>query len=62
MAEHVVIRYGHFEVAPERMTDYIRQQKMNEEERERIMKCRLMYLDWMHNHFSEKVMDPPDHE
>ncbi len=59
MAENVVISYGHFEVDPSRMEKYVKQQTMNEPERERIIKSRLMYLDWMHDHFADKVVPPP---
>ncbi len=62
MAENVVIKYGHFEVDPSRMQKYVKQQIMNENERERIINCRLMYLDWMHNHFTQKVVSPPEEE
>lgn len=62
MAENVIIKYGKYEVDPSRMTDYVRQQELNEAERDRIIKSRLMYLDWMHTHFAEKVEPPPGEE
>lgn len=60
MAEKVLVTNGHYEVDPKRMQDYIKQQIMNEAERERIIKCRWMYLDWMHKHFTKKVVAPPE--
>jgi hypothetical protein len=62
MAEKVLVTNGHYEVDPARMQQYIKQQEMNEAERERIIKCRLMYLDWMHDHFTYKIMPPPTEE
>lgn len=62
MAENVVIKYGHYEVDPNKMQDYVKQQTMNEAERERIMKCRVMYLDWIHDHFADCVVPPPEEE
>lgn len=59
MAEKVLVTNGHYEVDPERMKHYVKQQEMNEAERERIIKCRWMYLDWMHDHFTDKILPPP---
>ncbi len=60
MARHTIIRYGHFMVDPNDMQEVIKQQEMNDEEIERIVKCRLMYLDWMHKRFADKVLKPPE--
>ena len=59
MAENVIIKYGRYEVDPSRMTDYVQQQELNEAERDRIVKSRHMYLEWMHRHFADKVSPPP---
>lgn len=59
MIEKVFSSNGMYEVDPQRMQHYVKQQKMNQAERERIVKCRWMYLDWMHDHFTEKVLPPP---
>ena len=59
MAENVIIKYGKYEVDPSRMTEYVQQQELNEAERERIVKSRHMYLEWMHRHFAAKVSPPP---
>lgn len=58
MAEDVIIRYGKYEIDARRMTEYVRQQQINEAERDRIIKTRHMYLDWMHVHFAERVLPP----
>lgn len=62
MAEKVMIRHGKYEVDPARMQDYVKQQKINEEERERIIKSRHLYLEWMHKHFAGRVLPPPANE
>jgi|Deesub1362A_J573_1020465.scaffolds.fasta_scaffold00908_6 uncharacterized protein YnzC (UPF0291/DUF896 family) len=60
MVRHAIIKYGHFMVDPDDMQDVIRQQELNEEEIERIVKYRWMYLDWMHKRFADKVVKPPE--
>jgi hypothetical protein len=62
MAEKVLITNGHYEVDPARMQVYVKQSIMNEAERQRIIKCRTMYLDWMLDHFSDSVPPPPEAE
>lgn len=62
MAEDVIIRYGKYEIDARRMTAYVRQQQMNEAERDRIIHTRHMYLDWMHRHFAKRVLHPPEGE
>lgn len=59
MAEDVIYKYGHLEILPTRMEEYIKQQEMNEAERERIAKARDMHLDWYHRHFAYEVLEPP---
>lgn len=56
MAENVIIRYGKYEVDERRMTEYVRQQRLNEAERDRIIHSRHLYLDWMHRHFAQRVL------
>ncbi len=60
MARFVIIRYGHFMVDPKDMQEVMRQQEMNEEEIDRIVEYREMYLDWMHKRFADKVVKPPE--
>lgn len=60
MAERVVIQYGKYEVDPARMTRHVTQQEMNEEERDRIIRERHEYLRWMHEHFADQVLPPPE--
>ena len=62
MAENVYMKYGHFEILPTRMQEYIRQQEMNEAERRRIAMAREMHLDWYHRHFAYEVLAPPEGE
>lgn len=62
MAEKVLHKNGHYEVDPARMQEYVKQQIMNDAETERIIKSRLMYLDWMHEHFAKKILPPPGEE
>jgi len=59
MAEHVLIRYGHFEVDPQKMSRKLFQEQLSEDERERIISMRTRYLEWMHRHFADGVL-PPD--
>ncbi len=60
MAENVILRDDRFEVDPSRMTEVVRQQRMNEAERDRIIESRHIYLDWMHRHFAKRVVSPPE--
>jgi len=60
MAENVVIKYGKFEVDNRRMQDYVQQIEMNEAERDRIIRSRNNYLNWMHAHFASKILPPPE--
>lgn len=60
MSEKVIFRDGKYEVDPARMTEVVRQQRMNEVERDRIIESRHRYLDWMHVHFAKRVIPPPE--
>jgi hypothetical protein len=60
MAEDVIFRDGKYEVDPARMTEVVRQQRMNEAERDRIIESRHRFLDWMHVHFAKRVIAPPE--
>lgn len=62
MAEDVFMKYGHFEIVPTRMEEYIKQQEMDEAERQRIVKARGIHLDWYHRHFAYEVLEPPEGE
>ena len=62
MAEEIIYKYGHIEILPTRMQEYIKQQEMNEAERERIVKARNIHLDWYHRHFAYEVLKPPAEE
>ena len=62
MAEDVLYKYGEVEIMPTRMDKYIRQQEMNEGERERIVRARAIHLDWYHRHFAYAVLPPPEGE
>ena len=59
MAEKVLRKDGYYEIDPARMQDYVKQSIMNEAETQRIIKCRNMYLNWMHGHFAKKILLPP---
>lgn len=59
MAEKVLIKYGKYEIDPARMQEYVKQQVVNEEERDMIIKNRHAYLEWMHKHFAGSVVAPP---
>ena len=58
-AEEVLIRNGLFEVHPERMQKYVKQQEISDEERHRIDEERWNYLDHIHDHFADKTLKPP---
>ncbi len=60
MSEKVIFRDGKYEIDPAMMTEVVRQQRMNEAERDRIIESRLRYLDWMHVHFAKRVTPPPE--
>jgi hypothetical protein len=60
VAEDVYIKFGHYEIDSARMQEYVRQQEMNQAEVKRIVKARLMHLDWMHRHFAYEVLEPPE--
>ncbi|MDT7886749.1 MAG: hypothetical protein RQ968_05190 [Thermoproteota archaeon] len=66
MVEDVIIRYGRFEVNPKRLEKNLIKhgliQEIDDEERERIIQCRKLYLEWMHLHFARKVAKPPHSE
>ena len=62
MAEDVLYKYGELEILPTRMDKYIKQQEMNEAERERIVRARGIHLDWYHRHFAYEVLAPPEGE
>jgi hypothetical protein len=62
MAEDVLIKFGHFEILPTRMEEYVGQQEMNEGERARIVKARNIHLDWYHRHFAYAILPPPEGE
>ena len=59
MAEDVLYKYGEIEILPTRMDKYIKQQEMNEGERERIVRARNIHLDWYHRHFAYEVLRRP---
>ena len=59
MAEDVIIKYGHFEVHPERMKKLKLTQRLSEFELDMIVKLRHDYLDWVHYNFAKKVLKPP---
>jgi len=63
MVEDVIIRYGKFEINPKRLEKYIKGrniiQEIDDNERERIINSRKLYLEWMHYHFARKVAKPP---
>jgi len=54
--EHVIIRYGVFEVNPAKMTKWVRQAVVSEEYRWYIIRQRREYLRWMHDLFARKVL------
>jgi hypothetical protein len=60
MAEEVIHKDGKYEIDPARMTEVVRQQRMNEAERDRIIHNRHQFLAWMHDHFADGVAHPPE--
>jgi len=62
MAEDIIYKWGEIEILPSRMDKYIKQQEMNEGERERIVRARNIHLDWYHRHFAYEVLKPPADE
>jgi len=60
--EEVINLNGRFEVDGRRMVEYVRQQQMNDAEIQRIVEAREKYVEWMHHHFAEKVLPPPEGE
>jgi hypothetical protein len=65
--EDVVERFEHvFEVAPEKMTEHIRQQEIPAWDTHRIVSSRWDHLDWMHDHWADSVLstgiEPEIHE
>ena len=53
----VVSRFEHiFEVAPELMTEHVRQQDLPNWEVHRIVDGRWEHLAWMHDHFADSVV------
>lgn len=52
---------GHWEIEPSLVGLQIPlpQQRMNLAERNRIIQQRLRYLDFMHDHFADAIVDPP---
>jgi hypothetical protein len=53
----VVTRFEHtFEVAPELMTEHVRQQEMPNWDFHRIVASRWEHLAWMHDHFADSVL------
>jgi hypothetical protein len=53
----VVSRFEHvFEVAPELMTEHVRQQDLPNWEVHRIVDNRWEHLAWMHDHFADSVI------
>lgn len=62
MSDSPIWKDGHWEVGPatrgERIpTPY---QRMNAAERDRIIRHRLRYLDFMHDHFADRIVTPPE--
>ncbi|QHS16518.1 hypothetical protein GWK26_04765 [haloarchaeon 3A1-DGR] len=61
--EDVIIKDGMYEVRPDRMQKYIKQQDISDEERHRVDEERWAYLDHIHDHFADKVLKPrPEHK
>ena len=53
----VVTRFEHsFEVAPELMTEHVRQQEIPNWDFQRIVDSRWAHLAWMHDHFADSVL------
>ena len=53
---------GHWEIEPSLVGSHIPlpRQEMNLAERQRIIEQRLHYLDFVHDHFADATVDPPD--
>jgi hypothetical protein len=53
----VVSRFEHlYEIAPELMTEHVRQQEMPNWDVRRIVDARWKHLAWMHDHFADSVV------
>jgi hypothetical protein len=59
IGEHVLMRYGIYEVNPAKMKKWVKQQVMSEEFRRYIIRQRREYLRWMHELFAQKILKPP---
>lgn len=62
MSEQPVWKDGHWEINPEARGDMIPQpyQRMDTAERRRIIKQRHRYIEFMHDHFADRLVQPPD--
>jgi hypothetical protein len=53
----VVTRFEHvYEIAPELMTEHVRQQDIPNWDFQRIVASRLEHLAWMHDHFADSKL------
>ena len=62
MSDNAVWKDDHWEVNPDVRGEHIPTpyQRMDHAERRRIIKQRLRYLDYMHDHFADKLIQPPE--
>ena len=57
ITDAVVMRFDHiYEVAPELMTEHVRQQDFPAWDTLRIVESRWEHLAWMHEHFADSVI------
>ena len=59
MAEKVLISHGHYQVESWRMENILTQE-INDGEKERIVKNRVEWLDWMNRHFANITIPAPE--
>lgn len=57
--EALLIQDGLYEVNPARMGEIIDQEKMSNETRHMIDRYRIAYLNYINDHFADKVLEPP---
>ncbi len=55
MAETVCVKHGHYQVESWRM-ERVLTQEINDDEKERIIRNRIEWLDWMNRHFANKTV------
>lgn len=62
MSDKPVWQDGHWEVGADTRGDQVPTpyQRMDTAERKRIIRQRLRYIDFMHDHFADRLVAPPE--